>query len=68
MNTKTKILSQLLIPTLLISCGPSDDSSSNTEELSFEESFRFTTDWYKYLKEDTSRDMYQFCVSQITNY
>ena len=36
--------------------------------LSFEESFRYTTDWYKYLKEDTSRDMYQFCVSQITKY
>ena len=36
--------------------------------LSFEDSFRYTTDWYKYLKEDTSRDMYQFCVSQISKY
>ena len=26
------------------------------------------TDWYKYLKEDTNRDMYLFSVSQKTNY
>ena len=36
--------------------------------LDFENSFRYTTNWYKYLKEDTKRDMYQFCVKQIVEY
>jgi CDP-glucose 4,6-dehydratase len=36
--------------------------------LDFKSSFRFVTDWYKYLKENDNIDMYQFCVDQINEY
>ena len=36
--------------------------------LTFEESLRFTTEWYKYLYKDIKRDMYDFSVKQIKEY
>ena len=53
---------------LQIDCTKSITQLGWKPALDFENSFRYTTNWYKYLKEDTKRDMYQFCVKQIVEY